>query len=233
MCRPDESELRSSQPIVGWGSLKLGAMASTTALALRPAEGWRSLTLGWWIAAIAPLAAAAVAFVLILDAQLLRLFSVSAPSWDLGFHQQLLWSLANGHGWSSSFEYGHNFIGRADDQVKITITTNEGASPASPLRPDIMKAFTRITDTMWPGVVTVPTMAVGGSDGRYLRLAGIPAYGVQGFFQDRDDVRAHGRDERMLVRSVTARRSCLRKGCRPSRISASTLSQVFDFSMRR
>jgi acetylornithine deacetylase/succinyl-diaminopimelate desuccinylase-like protein len=89
----------------------------------------------------------------------------------------------------------------ADDQVRITITTNEGVSPASPLRPDIMKAFTRITDTMWPGVITVPTMAVGGSDGRYLRLAGIPTYGVQGFFQDRDDVRAHGRDERMPVRS--------------------------------
>jgi acetylornithine deacetylase/succinyl-diaminopimelate desuccinylase-like protein len=89
----------------------------------------------------------------------------------------------------------------ADDQVKITITTNEGASPASPLRPDIMKIFTRITDTMWPGVVAVPSMAVGGSDGRYLRIAGIPTYGVQGFFQDRDDVRAHGRDERMPVRS--------------------------------
>jgi acetylornithine deacetylase/succinyl-diaminopimelate desuccinylase-like protein len=89
----------------------------------------------------------------------------------------------------------------ADDQVKITITTNEGASPASPMRPDIMKAFNRVTDTMWPGVITVPTMAVGGSDGRYLRVAGIPTYGIQGFFQDRDDVRAHGRDERMLVRS--------------------------------
>ncbi len=89
----------------------------------------------------------------------------------------------------------------ADGQVAISITTYEGASPASPLREDIMKAFNRITDTMWPGVITVPTMAVGGSDGRYLRLAGIPTYGVQGFFQDRDDVRAHGRDERMLVRS--------------------------------
>lgn len=88
-----------------------------------------------------------------------------------------------------------------DDEVKITITTNEGASPLSPLRPDIMKAFTRLTDTMWPGVITVPTMAVGGSDGRYLRSAGIPTYGVQGFFQDRDDVRAHGRDERMPVQS--------------------------------
>ena len=89
----------------------------------------------------------------------------------------------------------------ADDQVAISISIYEGASPASPLRADIMKAFDRITDILWPGVITVPTMAVGGSDGRYLRLAGIPTYGVQGFFQDRDDVRAHGRDERMLVRS--------------------------------
>jgi acetylornithine deacetylase/succinyl-diaminopimelate desuccinylase-like protein len=89
----------------------------------------------------------------------------------------------------------------ADDQVKISITISEGASPASPMRPDIMKAFDRVTDTMWPGVITVPTMAVGGSDGRYLRVAGIPTYGIQGFFQDRDDVRSHGRDERMLVRS--------------------------------
>jgi acetylornithine deacetylase/succinyl-diaminopimelate desuccinylase-like protein len=89
----------------------------------------------------------------------------------------------------------------ADDQVAVTIKTNEGRSPASPLRPDVLKAIARIGDTMWPGVVTLPTMAVGGSDGRYLRVAGIPTYGVQGFFADRDDVRAHGRDERMPVRS--------------------------------
>jgi acetylornithine deacetylase/succinyl-diaminopimelate desuccinylase-like protein len=47
----------------------------------------------------------------------------------------------------------------------------------------------------------VPTTAVGRSGGRYLRVAGVPTYGVQGFFPDRDDVRAHGRDERILVRS--------------------------------
>ena len=89
----------------------------------------------------------------------------------------------------------------ADDQVVITIKTNEGASPASPMRPDIMQAFEKVSDIMWPGVITVPSMAVGGSDGRYLRVAGIPTYGIQGFFVDRDDVRAHGRDERMPVNS--------------------------------
>lgn len=89
----------------------------------------------------------------------------------------------------------------ADEQVVISVKQNGGAAPASPLRPDVMKAFARLTDTMWPGVVTVPSMATGASDGKYLRASGIPTYGVQGFFGDRDDVRAHGRDERMLVRS--------------------------------
>ncbi|MBV9084944.1 MAG: M20/M25/M40 family metallo-hydrolase, partial [Acidobacteriaceae bacterium] len=89
----------------------------------------------------------------------------------------------------------------ADDQVAVTIKLDEGAAPPSPMRPDIMHAFKQITDEMWPGVVTLPMMTTGATDGRYLREAGIPSYGVQGFFDDRDDVRAHGRDERMPVES--------------------------------
>lgn len=89
----------------------------------------------------------------------------------------------------------------ADDQVLVTIKTNEGKAPPSPMRPDVMNVFAQVTDTMWPGVVTLPSMATGASDGRYLREAGIPTYGVQGFFMDVNDVRAHGRDERMPVQS--------------------------------
>lgn len=89
----------------------------------------------------------------------------------------------------------------ADDQVMISITNQEENSPGSPLRPDIMRAMSRLTDTMWPGVVVLPTMSTGATDGRALRAAGIPTYGVQGFFTERDDNRAHGRDERMPVRS--------------------------------
>ena len=33
-----------------------------------------------------------------------------------------------------------------------------------------------------------------------LRAAGIPVYGVSGMFADIDDVRAHGRDERLGVK---------------------------------
>jgi acetylornithine deacetylase/succinyl-diaminopimelate desuccinylase-like protein len=89
----------------------------------------------------------------------------------------------------------------ADDQVMVSITNQEENSPASQLRPDIMRAMAKLTDTMWPGVVVLPTMSTGATDGRALRAAGIPTYGVQGFFTERDDNRAHGRDERMMVRS--------------------------------
>ncbi len=89
----------------------------------------------------------------------------------------------------------------ADDQVLVTIKQDEGKAPPSPMLPEIMKAFSQITDSMWPGVITLPSMATGASDGRYLRAAGIPTYGIQGFFLDRNDVRAHGRDERMPVES--------------------------------
>jgi acetylornithine deacetylase/succinyl-diaminopimelate desuccinylase-like protein len=89
----------------------------------------------------------------------------------------------------------------ADDQVVISITNQEENSPSSPLRPDLVRAMSRITDSMWPGVIVLPTMSTGATDGRALRAAGIPTYGVQGFFNERDDNRAHGRDERMMVRS--------------------------------
>ncbi|MGA2597139.1 MAG: M20/M25/M40 family metallo-hydrolase [Bryobacteraceae bacterium] len=89
----------------------------------------------------------------------------------------------------------------ADDQVHFSAVGDFSKGPASPLRPDVMKAVSRITDTIWPGVATLPIMVMGATDGRYLREAGIPTYGVQGLFGERDDFRAHGRDERMGVQA--------------------------------
>jgi acetylornithine deacetylase/succinyl-diaminopimelate desuccinylase-like protein len=88
-----------------------------------------------------------------------------------------------------------------DEQVSIHVQGDVDAGPVSPMRQDVFKAVARISDTMWPGVVTIPVMSTGATDGRYLRVAGIATYGVSGFFGDRDDVRAHGRDERMNVNS--------------------------------
>jgi acetylornithine deacetylase/succinyl-diaminopimelate desuccinylase-like protein len=89
----------------------------------------------------------------------------------------------------------------ADDQVSVKQLGQPGKADASPMRPDVLKAVSEITARMWPGVPTVPIMVMGATDGRYLRAAGIPTYGVQGFFMDRDDIRFHGRDERMGVQS--------------------------------
>jgi acetylornithine deacetylase/succinyl-diaminopimelate desuccinylase-like protein len=44
-------------------------------------------------------------------------------------------------------------------------------------------------------------MVMGATDGRYLREVGIPTYGIQGIFFDREDIRFHGRDERVPVQS--------------------------------
>jgi acetylornithine deacetylase/succinyl-diaminopimelate desuccinylase-like protein len=75
------------------------------------------------------------------------------------------------------------------------------AGPASPIRPDLFKAITESSNKIFPGVPVVPMMVMGATDGKYLRIAGIPTYGVQGFFFDRNDIRFHGRDERIPVQS--------------------------------
>jgi acetylornithine deacetylase/succinyl-diaminopimelate desuccinylase-like protein len=91
----------------------------------------------------------------------------------------------------------------ADPEVKITAITDRAAgAPPSPLRPDVMNAVKAASERTFPGVPVVPIMVVGATDGRYLRAVGIPTYGVQGFFFDRDnDIRFHGRDERMRIDS--------------------------------
>ena len=89
----------------------------------------------------------------------------------------------------------------ADEQVGLTILGEVSKAGPSPMREDLFKAAGRLTDTMWPGVPAVPIMVMGATDGLYLRAIGMPTYGVQGFFMDRDDIRFHGRDERMSVTS--------------------------------
>jgi acetylornithine deacetylase/succinyl-diaminopimelate desuccinylase-like protein len=47
----------------------------------------------------------------------------------------------------------------------------------------------------------IPTMGTGATDSKYLRAAGIAGYGVSGLMGDPNDNRAHGRDERVLIKS--------------------------------
>jgi acetylornithine deacetylase/succinyl-diaminopimelate desuccinylase-like protein len=88
------------------------------------------------------------------------------------------------------------------DDSKIQFSFVGEATPSKPavLRDDVMNAVTTIVGAMFPGVPVVPTMSTGATDGLYLRNAGIPTFGVDGLFDDIDDVRAHGRDERVGIK---------------------------------
>ncbi len=88
-----------------------------------------------------------------------------------------------------------------DSEIAITPVLVPTPSPASPLSEEIMAPIMEITAAMWPGVVVLPTMSTGATDGLFFRNAGIPVYGVSGVFGDIDDVRAHGRDERIAKQS--------------------------------
>jgi acetylornithine deacetylase/succinyl-diaminopimelate desuccinylase-like protein len=88
----------------------------------------------------------------------------------------------------------------SDPKIKVSLVGEATPSKPSPLRPDFMGAVESLTKEMFPGVIVVPVMSTGATDGLYLRNGEIPTYGVDGTFGDIDDVRAHGRDERIGVK---------------------------------
>jgi acetylornithine deacetylase/succinyl-diaminopimelate desuccinylase-like protein len=61
----------------------------------------------------------------------------------------------------------------------------------------LFAALDRVTGEMWPRLQIIPDMATGASDGIYTGAAGMPTYGVSAEMIDRDDIRAHGKDERV------------------------------------
>jgi acetylornithine deacetylase/succinyl-diaminopimelate desuccinylase-like protein len=88
-----------------------------------------------------------------------------------------------------------------DDRITLRTVYTPIPSPPSPLTPAIMRPLEQLVAAQFPGVPIVPIMEAGATDGLFLRNAGIPAYGVSAVFEDQNDVRAHGRDERIGVES--------------------------------
>jgi acetylornithine deacetylase/succinyl-diaminopimelate desuccinylase-like protein len=75
-----------------------------------------------------------------------------------------------------------------------------GFPPIAP-RPDVLKSLEKVAGEMWPGAPVLPTMETGATDSIYTMAAGLPTYGISGIAIDQDDVRAHGKDERVRVSS--------------------------------
>lgn len=85
--------------------------------------------------------------------------------------------------------------------VRIETLGEPAASPASPLRDDIMEAVALGVERIRPGTPVIPQMAPYATDGKWVRQAGIPTYGVMGAFLKDSDQFAHGLDERVGVRA--------------------------------
>ena len=89
----------------------------------------------------------------------------------------------------------------ADDGAVSDTAPDQRVLQPSPLLPQVLEPLERTVAAIWPGLPVVPFMNAGATDGIYTRAAGLPTYGVAGIAVDRDDVHAHGRDERVAVAS--------------------------------
>jgi acetylornithine deacetylase/succinyl-diaminopimelate desuccinylase-like protein len=89
-----------------------------------------------------------------------------------------------------------------DDAGRGYDTTPEKKAFSPMLPPDeVLRPLARISDEMFNGVPVIPDMETGASDSIYTVAAGLPSYGINGVAIDQDDIRAHGKDERVRVSS--------------------------------
>ncbi len=90
----------------------------------------------------------------------------------------------------------------ADDKVAVIAKGTAVQSPPSAINPEVMQAITQLSVAMWPGVPLNAAMSAGYTDNRWLRNAGIPAYGVSGLFSDPGNNGVHGRNEQVGIKAV-------------------------------
>lgn len=88
-----------------------------------------------------------------------------------------------------------------DPELEVSTPANREPRTAAAVVPDVLKAVERVTQEMWGGIPVIQIMQGGATDAVPWRNAGIPAYGVSGLMVDPDDLRLHGRDERVPVKS--------------------------------
>ncbi|MDQ8162571.1 MAG: M20/M25/M40 family metallo-hydrolase [Gemmatimonadota bacterium] len=89
-----------------------------------------------------------------------------------------------------------------DSTVQFSNTQLDRTDGApTPIDPALLQATTALTKKMFGGVPVIPTMSTGATDGYRLRAVGIPTYGVSGIFSSPGETNAHGRDEKLRVKS--------------------------------
>ena len=84
--------------------------------------------------------------------------------------------------------------------ISDTAPERKAMVPPPPI-PEVFEPLTSLTQQIWPGLPVTPEMENGASDSIYFALVGIPCYGFSAIALERDDVRAHGKDERLPIDS--------------------------------
>ena len=90
-----------------------------------------------------------------------------------------------------------------DREVSVKALDIAISSPPSPHDSDVMATIDRVTQQIWPGLPTIPTVSNYGTDSAFLRAHGIPSYGLMPYpLTEEDAMTMHGADERLSVRGL-------------------------------
>lgn len=73
-------------------------------------------------------------------------------------------------------------------------------SAPSPIRDDVLAIVTTATHQQFPEVVVIPYISPYGTDGIFLRSAGIPTYGLYGVYIRAEDESKHGSNEKLPIK---------------------------------
>jgi len=94
----------------------------------------------------------------------------------------------------------------ADSKISVRYLNARGEADQAPQSrgfptvlptPEVLRPLEEVAAAMWPGAPVIPEMETGASDSIYTMAAGMPSYGINGIAIDQDDIRAHGKDERI------------------------------------
>lgn len=90
-----------------------------------------------------------------------------------------------------------------DQRVTIELDQRPVPSSVSPFESDFFSALEQVLRRSLPGCVVVPTQTPGGTDSRFFRRRGVPAYGLVPIAIDRGELnRMHGIDERISLENL-------------------------------
>ncbi|MBM4193833.1 MAG: M20/M25/M40 family metallo-hydrolase [Gemmatimonadetes bacterium] len=89
----------------------------------------------------------------------------------------------------------------ADTGLEVSRAGTRNYVEPSSIGPEMLGPVEQVTRELYGSIPVIPAMSTGATDSQPFRVAGIPAYGVSGIMSDVDDIRAHGKDERVLIKA--------------------------------